>query len=1027
MKVKKRDGRIVLFDKDRILGSIKKAFKASSVNPPEDTIIYQVIDKESQGNPSFQLSVEEIQDRIINWLKANNYSTVATNYETYREEHRLLREHKDWFSKQIGSKLLATDVENSNANMDENSFGGRMGEAASVTSKEYALNFCMSRMARDNHLNNEIYIHDLSSYAVGSPNCLSLPLAKLLAGDVHTGQTDIRPANSLSTALQLLAVYFQIQSLQQFGGVAATSLDWDLVPYVRKSFYKHWRAGFKWLENKEEPLLEGKPEDRSIESGQYKAYPKVYEYAREMLEKEAKQSVEALIHNLNSLQSRSGNQLPFSSINLGTCTLPEGRLVIKAVLKGTMNGTGKYHKTPIFPCLIFKVKSGVNKEPNTPNYDMFKLALQCTSKRMYPNYANCDWSVNNGYDQNDPHQEVATMGCLAGHEHLYVKIDGKIYDVSIEDFYYGMKAGHLKNFRPAAVFFKKERKAVQGNKHLQEKSDITPGAGVYSITYKPLDISYIGSSSNVCRRWAEHKCSIHLSGGLDAGPTFGDTDVTNYEFKVLEYTSDYKAAEKTYIESNVTINYKGASGRYYKDVRSVKLVTSRPTWKITPGKQSLINLEDRDIKVLDIDNNWVKVKHVFKNDKFSSPYMMHIYYKEFDKKHCISATEDHPFFNGKDFTKAMDLKVGDSLYRADGLEMPITAIGYHRERVASYDIGTESGTFVGSDIKMHNCRTYNGYDINGLGYLKDGRGNICPVTIILPTIAMEAKTKAEDLYRGALTEDLLLTVFFDLLTKKLEEAKDMLIERFEYICSQPKKSARFCYENDIYARLPEDSSVRDILRHGTLALGSLGLAETLQLLIGKDHTTEAGMDLAKKIYALYKHKCAEYKTFYHLNFGVYYSPAESLCWTAMKAFKEKYGVIPNVSDREYFTNSMHVPVWREMSPFTKIDIESQLTGYSSAGCITYVELSSGVQHNLEALEQLVLYAMNKDIPYFAINIPIDDCQDCGASGEFGETCPECGSTNIKRLRRVTGYLSTDYRRFNLGKQAEVEQRIKHLK
>ena len=206
----------------------------------------------------------------------------------------------------------------------------------------------------------------------------------------------------------------------------------------------------------------------------------------------------------------------------------------------------------------------------------------------------------------------------------------------------------------------------------------------------------------------------------------------------------------------------------------------------------------------------------------------------------------------------------------------------------------------------------------------------------------------------------------------------------------------------------------------------LGLAETLQILIGCDHTTPKGMELAKRIEELFKTRCAEFKKKYSLNFGVYYSPAENLCYTAMKKFKDKYGVIKNVSDKDYFTNSMHVPVWKDISPFEKIDIESQLTGYSSAGCITYVELDGGAKNNLKALEQLVLYAMEKDIPYFAINVPNDTCCDCGFQDEINDTCPMCGSEHIEQLRRVTGYLTGNYKTaFNKGKQQEVEMRVKH--
>ena len=303
------------------------------------------------------------------------------------------------------------------------------------------------------------------------------------------------------------------------------------------------------------------------------------------------------------------------------------------------------------------------------------------------------------------------------------------------------------------------------------------------------------------------------------------------------------------------------------------------------------------------------------------------------------------------------------------------------------------------------------------------------MTIILPTLAMMAKENFMSQY--ALTnedakEAFAIEYFMILLDEKIYEAKDMLLERFEYICSQNPASAKFMYENNVMAGYVPEEGIRSALKHGTLALGQLGLAETLQILIGEDHTTEKGMKLAKKIEQLFKDRCAEFKEEYKLNFGVYYTPAENLCYTAMKKFKDKYGEIPNISDKDFFTNSIHVPVWKEMSPFEKIDIESQLTGYSSAGCITYVELEGGIKNNLEALETIVNYAMDKDIPYFAINVPNDTCMSCGYTDEINETCPMCGGENIQRLRRVTGYLTGNYTTaFNKGKQQEVEYRVKH--
>lgn len=323
------------------------------------------------------------------------------------------------------------------------------------------------------------------------------------------------------------------------------------------------------------------------------------------------------------------------------------------------------------------------------------------------------------------------------------------------------------------------------------------------------------------------------------------------------------------------------------------------------------------------------------------------------------------------------------------------------------------------------CRTVNGADINAEPGVnpqrKDGRGNICPVTIILPTIAMQAKNMAKE------AGEHVIDSFIAHLDYMIHEAKDMLLERFEWICSQDPASAKFMYENSTMSGYKPEEGIRSALKHGTLVIGQLGLAEALQILIGTDQTTTPGMELAKEIEQLFKTRCAEFKQTYHLNFGVYFTPAENLCYTALQKFRKEYGMIENVSDKEYFTNSMHVPVWKKLSPFDKIDIESQLTGYSNAGCITYVELDASAEHNIDALEQIVDYAMDKDIPYFAINIPNDHCCSCGYTGEFNDRCPICGSTNIQQLRRVTGYLTGDYRSaFNYGKQKETEQRVKHV-
>lgn len=741
MNVLKRNGKKELLTKKKVFDSICNANSAvelderltqKQIKRISDSVV-EAVEAEESGE---DLHIDRLEDLIEQKIMASGGYEVAKRYITYRYEKERVR-----MNKALTEKLTASNVQNQNANVDEFSFGGRIGEAASYVMKDYALSHLISDKAKHNHNNNEIYIHDCDNYAVGSHNCLSIPFDKLLAEGFNTRQTDVRPAGSINTAMQLVAVIFQLQSLQQFGGVSATHLDWTMVPYVRKSFWKHFKDGMKYIDGiSDERIAQLFEKVDAAKMSICKSDvmtaladdERVFDYALDKTEQELEQAVEGMYHNLNTLQSRSGCQLPFTSINYGTCTLPEGRMVIKAIIEGSIRGCGKFHKTSIFPCGIFQCMKGVNRKPGDPNYDMFKLALKSTSLRLYPNYANVDWSGNAGYDPENPCTYFSTMG----------------------------------------------------------------------------------------------------------------------------------------------------------------------------------------------------------------------------------------------------------------------------------------------------CRTANGYDINcddpKLAQLKDGRGNICPTTIIMPTLAMQAKEKAGP-DSDAVEE------FMKLLEKKIGEAKDMLLERFDWICSQPAASAKFMYENGtMYGYKPEEG-IRSALKHGTLAVGQLGLAETLQILIGCDHTSKKGMKLAERIESMFKEKCAKYKQELKLNFGVYYTPAENLCYTAMTKFKAKYGEIPNVSDRDYFTNSIHVPVWKKMTPFEKIDIESKLTGYSSAGCITYVELDSATKNNIEALEELVNYAMDKDIPYFAVNVPNDACMDCEYTGDIqSDECPRCGSKRIRRLRRVTGYLTGDYKTaFNRGKQQETEMRVKH--
>ena len=371
VNIRKRNGELVPFNKQKNVDAINGAlievdgllYEEDTANSIAEDVYREAIKKE--------LTVEDIQDLVEHYLMTSERKDVAKAYIRFRYKKEVARNYTSDFIAAIKEKLTAEDVQNQNANVDEHSFGGRTGEASGVVTKRLALDFLISPKAKENHENNLIYIHDLDSYFVGSHNCLSVPFDHLLANGFNTRQTDVRPAGSVNTAFQLVAVIFQLQSLQQFGGVSATHLDWTMVPYVRKSFAKHYKDGLKYLSDMpdwedidyEIEFMLKNPTEYAIDDLEWNAYNyKAYGYAVEQTRKEVHQAVEGLYHNLNTLQSRSGNQLPFTSINYGTCTLPEGRMVIEELLNVSIEGLGALHKTSIFPCGIFQLGKGINRE-----------------------------------------------------------------------------------------------------------------------------------------------------------------------------------------------------------------------------------------------------------------------------------------------------------------------------------------------------------------------------------------------------------------------------------------------------------------------------------------------------------------------------------------------------------------------------------------------------------------------------------------------------------------------------------------
>lgn len=738
MIVIKRDGREVTFDQSKISNAIMKAaVEIDGTSTPDTENLAHSIAQNITNKQKKKLSVEEIQDMVEVLLMRSKRKDIAKAYILYRNERTKIRERNSNLIQKVMVRADSKVNARSNANVDELSFSGREKEASADIGKSIALDFDgLSPDVAMAHKQMLIYQHDLEKAIYGVHNCLNLNFQEIFTYGFRTRNGDVRPPTSFSTACQLVAVAFQCQSQVQFGGVGSIHLDYDLAPFVRMSFYKHYADGLRYLKHntKEEAddyvnlcmntnisinnevLQDGNQED-------------VYDYAMDMLEREGKQAAQGLYHNLNTLESRQGSQVPFTSINLGRDTSFEGRLVTKWILEASIDGIGQHHLTSIFPISIFQYKDGTNADPNNPNYDMKKLALESMSKRIYPNWCNCDWSQAHE-DENNPDTFFATMG----------------------------------------------------------------------------------------------------------------------------------------------------------------------------------------------------------------------------------------------------------------------------------------------------CRTLIGFDRHGLGYIRQGRGNNVPNTIILPKLGIEFGTCL-----GKRSEPD-LDGFWKAFEETLKLTEKGLLERFEIMVKQSPKSAPFMYQNNTIQDARNcDENVFNALKHNTLAIGYLGVAEMCQALFGKNHVNDKDVHaFALSVIKRINEFAAEASERNNLNFSCYATPAEGLCRTALSGLREQYGIIENVTSHEYLTNSHHVPVWEKVSIQDKLRCEAPFCKYPTGGCITYIELDSTFVKNTKAVEDIIDYAFKDlDIPYLAFNFPIDSCLDCGFQGEFNDACPQCGSTNIQQLRRVTGYLTTDYRNFNDGKQAEVLERVKH--
>lgn len=770
-QIQKRDGRLVSFDKHKIKVAIGKAFEASKEKKSKKTVTFltdkvvSVLETENNDN----INVEHIQDIVEQTLMTNGFIKTAKEYIIYRFQRNQIREQNSplisTYKNITFSSAKDSDIKRENANIDGDTAMGTMLKYGSEGSKQFYQMFMIKPEHAQAHINGDIHIHDMDFAPMGTTTCTQIDLIKLFDGGFSTGHGTLREPNDIASYAALACIAIQSNQNDQHGGQAIVNFDYSMAMGVRKTFKKLYLKNLakslillvdntileKDIKNNAQKIEKDKnlvPELELKKCEPYfeeeKAFLMNYcndkekirqcqRFAHQQAVKETDratyQAMESLIHNLNTMHSRAGAQTPFSSINYGMDTSPEGRLVMKNILLATEAGLGN-GETPIFPIQIFRVKEGVNYNPEDVNYDLFKLAIRCSAKRLFPNFSFVDAPFNlQYYKEGRPETEIAYMGCRT-------RVIGNVVDPERE----------------------------------------------------------------IC----------------------------------------------------------------------------------------------------------------------------------------------------------------------------------------------------------------------------NGRGNLSFTSINLPRLAIESKGDID--------------LFFKKLDNMVNLCIDQLLERFEQQCKKKVKNAPFLMGQGVWIdsdNLDWEDEVREVLKHGTLSMGFIGLAETLKSLIGKHHgESEEAQKLGLKIVGHLRERMDEESQKRKLNFTLLATPAEGLSGRFVNIDKKRYGIIEGITDRDYYTNSFHVPVYYPISAYDKIAIEAPYHALTNAGHISYIEMDGDPTENLDAFERVIRCMKEKGIGYGSVNHPVDRDPVCGFSGIIGDQCPGCGrhendGVPFDRIRRITGYLVGTLDRFNNAKRAEEHDRVKH--
>ena len=768
--IKKRDGRVVPFDQTKIEQAIEKSFLASGSRKGKETanqlagLVVAAVEND-EAIPSIP-TVEQVQDTVERILIEQGFVRSAKAYILYRAERSRVREMNTRLMKTFGDICFKdakdSDIKRENANINGDTAMGAMLKFGSEGSKQFYEMFVIDPKYAAAHHDGDIHIHDMDFYTL-TTTCTQIDLLKLFDGGFSTGHGVLREPQDIYSYAALCCIAIQANQNDQHGGQSIVNFDYGMAPGVVKTYRKRFRDNLaralelllgvddaadkakemlKELESEtgKAPMLTA---DEAFDKALKAKIGKLHEATKEQLnrivefarghaetetDKATHQAMEALVHNLNTMNSRAGAQVPFSSINYGIDTSPEARMVMRNLLLATEEGLGG-GETPIFPIQIFRVKEGVNYNPGDPNYDLFRLAVRVSAKRLFPNFSFLDAPYNLQYfKKGDYNSEIAYMGC---------------------------------------------RTRVMGNVHDRSRE-----------------------------------------------------------------------------------------------------IASR-------------------------------------------------------------------------------------------------------------------------------------------------RGNLSFTSVNLPRIAVKAKGD--------------VGWFFEELERILGLIAAQLLERFEIVAAKKVHNFPFLMGEGVWLdseTLGWNDSVREVLKHGTLSIGFIGLAETLVALRGAHHgENDASQNLGLEIVGFIRKFCDDMSEKTQMNFTCLATPAEGLSGRFVRLDRERFGSLPGITDRDYYTNSFHIPVYYPISAFEKITLEAPYHTLTNAGHISYVEMDGDPLKNLDAFEKVIRHMHDTGVGYGSINHPVDHDPVCGYSGVIDDECPGCGRAedgrSFERIRRITGYLVGTLDRFNSAKQAEERDRVKH--